>query len=437
MARLPHHDRRSTTQKESKGLTQYHQGVVEDHLLPFGRHLQEYQEEDFILPDEELPDGRLTYHEQQVLRNQQFRIKEAKRSLREEGASLGQLDRLRSTSFLESATANRERLYANGASTNLLGRQSRIRQGRMHSAQEAAAELAWVKAVVGGKPDRMRATAKMTPEDYGDESTLDYPKLGSLEEAREDLRLEDLERFYTSHGAAAAIQWSCKDRRMLRRWFNALDFDGSGEVSVPELQDPLISAGILKTRDQVYRVLLNADKNGTMGLDFKELLDALSQAKLANVDQLKHLQNMAGDGIFKMDTLVTAERRKKLINSICEQNQKRSCFFYDAFRDLVRTSKGRRGHTAAQRSLLELESRHESEKILHNMSVDSLLAVVEAKRASLQAEDDRIFRGEEAPPDPHAPDPDSRSPWQTLQDQHPQRSVRLTALNRYACYKRK
>jgi hypothetical protein len=64
-----------------------------------------------------------------------------------------------------------------------------------------------------------------------------------------------------------------------------LDFDGSGEVNVDELQDPLLSTGILKTRhvafchmistitsqcnaihrEQVIRVVSNSDKNGTMG----------------------------------------------------------------------------------------------------------------------------------------------------------------------------
>jgi len=46
-------------------------------------------------------------------------------------------------------------------------------------------------------------------------------------------------------------------------------------VSVAELQDPLLSAGIFLTREQVYRVMLNADKIDTAGLDFEELLNAL------------------------------------------------------------------------------------------------------------------------------------------------------------------
>ena len=37
----------------------------------------------------------------------------------------------------------------------------------------------------------------------------------------------------------------------------------------------MLSAGIFKTREQIFRVMLNADKNETMGLDFEEFLNAL------------------------------------------------------------------------------------------------------------------------------------------------------------------
>ena len=406
----------------------------------YKKYLEDYQEDDFILPDEELSDGRLTYHEQQVLRNQNFRIKEANKSLREEAQSVRRINALHTSSFLEMDANKRERLYANGASTNLLGRESRIKVNKARMQQEAQAELSLIKAVIGRHPDLARVTAKMTPEDYGDESTLDYPKLGSLQEAQEDLRLEDLEAFYNSHGANAAIKWSCKDRRMLRRWFKALDYDGSREVSVPELQDPLISSGILKTRDQVYCVLLNADKNGTMGLDFKEFLDALNSNSLAKVDQLKKLQSMGADTSgFKMDTLVTAERRKKLINSICEQNQKRSASFDAAFKKLMSSGDEKsKSHIKAARALEETEKRAVYERLLHSKSIESLSIVVDQKRALQNEIDDALSAG--ITPvyyrDAYAPESDRKTYFEVIQDQQPDRPRRLNESNPYACYER-
>jgi hypothetical protein len=79
-----------------------------------------------------------------------------------------------------------------------------------------------------------------------------------------DLKQEEIENWCRKHGKKYAQRYTNKDKRMLRHWFKELDTDGSGEVNVEELQDPLLSAGILKTRGQVVRVLSNVDKNGTM-----------------------------------------------------------------------------------------------------------------------------------------------------------------------------
>jgi len=164
---------------------------------------------------------------------------------------------------------------------------------------------------------------------------------------------------------------------MLRRWFNALDFDGSGEVSVSELQDPLISAGILKTRDQVLRVLLNADKNGTLGLDFKEFLDALHGTSLANSDKLLELQRMMGNSEgLAMDTLVTGARRQKLLNSILLQSEKRAILHQKEFKHFVNNL----GDEKAADALKAVEAQADYDKLLHNKYVDSLAVVVEAKK---------------------------------------------------------
>lgn len=38
----------------------------------------------------------------------------------------------------------------------------------------------------------------------------------------------------------------------------------------------MLSAGILRSREQVVRVLANVDRNNTMGIDFEEFLLAIS-----------------------------------------------------------------------------------------------------------------------------------------------------------------
>lgn len=375
-----------STKSASRGLSFFHSGPLPSTI----KYLEDYDEKDFLLPDEELPDYRLTYHEQQLFKKQKYRIKKAGQVVVESTKSGKQVENLFQSSILSQHAEKNERLYRNGMSTNTLGRVSKIKEANLRIKDECKAELNFIKSVVGKDQSKLLSVSKMTPSDYGDESTLDYPKLGSLEEAIEDLRLEALEGYYKSHGAQAAVKWSCEDRRMLRNWFKALDYDSSGEVSVPELQDPLLSAGVLKTRDQVFRVLLNADKNDTMGLDFKEFLDALHGNSLANVNQLMQLQSMGSDSSGQMmDTMITAERRKKLINSIVDQNEKRQYHFDKSFNTMLQTPSGAPGYKAASRKLKKVENQHEYERLLHNKYVESLQVVVESKKAMQLAEDDR------------------------------------------------
>lgn len=364
----------SSTMRRGLSIYQDIKTELPEHL----RSIEEYDELDFLLPDEELPDGRMSYHEQQVLKRQQFRIKNAARELKTVTKTADSIDKLFVESVMSLEAEKSARLYRNGASTNVLGRSGSGRESKKRAEAEGRAELALLKSVVGRDQRKAAELAKMTPEDFGDESTLDYPKLNSLEEAKEDLRLEGLERFYYNHGQhEAAIKWSCKDRRQLRRWFNALDFDGSGEVSVSELQDPLISAGVLMTRDQVLRVLLNADKNGTLGLDFKEFLDALHGTSLANTDKLVELQHMMGNSQgLAMDTLVTGARRKKLLNSILLQSEKRAILHQKEFKHFVNNL----GNEKAADALKAVEAQADYDMLLHNKYVGSLAVVVEAKK---------------------------------------------------------
>lgn len=139
----------------------------------------------------------------------------------------------------------------------------------------------------------------------------------------EDLRVDDLERWGHKRNMKVAQNYSNLEKRTLRRWFEELDFDGSGEVNVEELQDPMLSSGILKTREQVVRVLANVDKNNTQGIDFQEFLLALTANKLADKSKLKRLQEMSADPYFTVDTLITQERRRALFSTIVSQSQKR------------------------------------------------------------------------------------------------------------------
>lgn len=245
--------------------------------------------------------------------------------------------------------------------------ESETRLKILKSTNEANIELNVVERVLCREPGELEETLNVleaiaegtfegNEDDYA-ESTIDHPKLGSVEEKMEDLRQSSIERWCALREKVPNQKYSNEEKRKLRRWFRALDYDGSGEVNVEELQDPMLSSGILKTREQVVRVLANVDKNNTMGIDFEEFLLALSANKLADQAKLKRLQQMSSDPFFETDTLLTAERRNKLIKSIlrrCFERQEAIDKLYKKY-DKPKLSKKEREQFNIEREKLEEE----------------------------------------------------------------------------------
>lgn len=211
------------------------------------------------------------------------------------------------------------------------------------------------------------------------ESTVDHPKLNSVEEKLEDLRQDENEKWCGKHGKKMNEKYTNREKRLLRKWFQAMDYDGSGEVNVEELQDPMLSSGILKTREQVVRVLANVDKNHTMGIDFEEFLLALHSNKLADQKKLKKLQRMSADPYFDTDTLITAERRNKLIKSIlkrCENRQNEIDKLYKKYDKAKLTKKDRE---AFDYELEKLEEEQTRSVYLHMKYIHALDGVIQEK----------------------------------------------------------
>jgi hypothetical protein len=82
---------------------------------------------------------------------------------------------------------------------------------------------------------------------------------------------------------------SSQDRRALRRFFNTLDDDGSGEVNFNELLDPLVSSGMYQSSQQVIRLLSTLDKNHSNGIDFDEFLFSITSQQFGDRQKLKTL----------------------------------------------------------------------------------------------------------------------------------------------------
>lgn len=215
------------------------------------RTASSFEDSDFALPPlEQGSDMQLeSYRKHQ---KKQKRERAILSKMKHEQKILGNLDALSQTSYQSLA-----RTGVVEHEKTLMRRKNELR---------TAMELMLLEHVVKRRPGDFKSELeKLQAEDIDLEDGLDHPKLGSLEEKMEDIRIEQYEEHFRKRGKAQNLKHTNKDKRILRKWFQELDQDGSGEVNVEELLDPMLSSGILKTREQVVRVLANVDTNNTQG----------------------------------------------------------------------------------------------------------------------------------------------------------------------------
>ena len=165
--------------------------------------------------------------------------------------------------------------------------------------------------------------------------TMNNSLLGSAEERESDMWQYDFENWCKHRKIKPALKVTLNDKVSLRRWFAALDEDGSGEVSIDELENPMISAGILKTHDEVRKCLAIWDKDNSGTISFDEFVDSLRGNELVDKSKLDQLRAYSHDEVFSMDTLLMGERRKNVQKFILEESELRSKKYDDAARHLL------------------------------------------------------------------------------------------------------
>ena len=99
----------------------------------------------------------------------------------------------------------------------------------------------------------------------------------SLARWREKLWLGDEQRsqeakWFRQRACSAPFQFTPSQRRELKRWFDFIDSDASGEIDVEELMDPLLSAGIAQNARDIKNLMGLVDRDGSGGIDFDEFL---------------------------------------------------------------------------------------------------------------------------------------------------------------------
>jgi len=68
-------------------------------------------------------------------------------------------------------------------------------------------------------------------------------------------------KWMIGRGKDKFISFDPTQTRMLRKVFNELDRDGSGEIGLEDLEDPLIAMGLAESREEVKKLISKTDKD--------------------------------------------------------------------------------------------------------------------------------------------------------------------------------
>ncbi|KAL3671031.1 hypothetical protein V7S43_004215 [Phytophthora oleae] len=93
---------------------------------------------------------------------------------------------------------------------------------------------------------------------------------------QEQLLHFDQNAWLTKHAKQPRFQFTGEQKRMLRQWFNALDADNSGKISVEELEDPMLSIGIVNDTREIQQIVSKLDKDANGQIDFQEFVEFLT-----------------------------------------------------------------------------------------------------------------------------------------------------------------
>eukprot|EP00854_Cymbomonas_tetramitiformis_P027159 gene27159-33425_t len=111
---------------------------------------------------------------------------------------------------------------------------------------------------------------------------------------------EEVERTWMeTRNKVRGFHYTVQEKKALKKWFETMDADGSGEISVEELEDPLISTGIAQNREDVRYIISTVDDDGSGEVGFEEFLKMLTpktgeDAEYVDNDAILKLQSMVG-----------------------------------------------------------------------------------------------------------------------------------------------
>ena len=151
--------------------------------------------------------------------------------------------------------------------------------------------------------------------------------LESLPESHTEILKMNTLNWLKGRGKGTKMATEMDRVRMLRDWFEALDADGSGDISVDELEEPLISIGLVSSKQDLEEMIKKYDSSGDGEIDFQEFVKMVmtkeeggqSNAMLKLFEDFS--EGKLGNKHLPFSTLVHLYSREKLFLAIMAENE--------------------------------------------------------------------------------------------------------------------
>jgi len=170
-----------------------------------------------------------------------------------------------------------------------------------------------------------------------------------------ELHEESSERWIKRHGGIKKSAFTVGQKRELKRWFDQMDSDGSGTIDVQELEGPLLSTGIASSVADVAKLISSVDADSSGTISFEEFLKVMvsrpagsapaagpsggggggrhtprrrkgggtkqkgrngGTSSRPSVHPMVRLQRLQQNGLLELESLISIERRKRLMGAI-------------------------------------------------------------------------------------------------------------------------
>eukprot|EP00948_MAST-09A_sp_MAST-9A-sp1_P002122 g2122.t1 len=86
-----------------------------------------------------------------------------------------------------------------------------------------------------------------------------------------------LQNWLLKHGKGKDHLEQQQRRKMMKRWFDFLDADGSGEIGIEELEAPLLKVGLARSKEEVEKLVHSVDKSHNGEINFEEFVDMMKK----------------------------------------------------------------------------------------------------------------------------------------------------------------